>query len=952
MATKTRADEMHDALVELYGPGSIADLLNKFYTDFPQSRPYLGSNWLNFIRAQGAVGPSHADVDFDFWKGRLYGLPATLKTAEAVWRAKDYSLATPQWLKDKSGHGHHMRLGSVGRADIIDGALVLPGTAGNYAGIADDNSLDVIGDITIDAEVALDNWLPAATTNLVGKADATSGYRLCILSTGEIRLTWGNGAAQLNRTSTAPIPPASAVNGQRLWIRASMEVDSIAAHDVRFYYSTDGVNWTKLGATISTAGATVIAVNAQELQLGANNNAELLAGRVYRARIYNGYYDGSFFGSSVPVLDVNFAGQKDGTPWFNETTGKRVTIVPKRAAVINSRYYSPGAIGQYVVTPYNPALAIIGDFECEAQITPDLFYTDTVNRTIAGSYSGVAATTSFLFQKTNGGGLLCYFSVGGVVAVRNNGSILPNGVTWVKVNRNATTGVTTFYYTTTASRPGADDWVQLGASIAGAAGALNAPVADLKIGAWGGGGSDPFLGTMGRVLIKDGIDGITVLDFDPSYWRDGEGYFPKNDGIGKYLKVVSDTTGTDTNDPTFLLYDGEKYVYLPGGTAGNVVAAPFANYPIGQRTFDLAAKVRFDNPASLSSDGIFGGESTFQQFRRNTNDTLQMVVLRNGDAAGLSPSSSGATLTSIGYMTGMWIWVRVVYSMFTGAGTYYYSFETDKKDAALVNWQILGPAVAGNTVDSTSIISGLGVGAGNSVGTSAILTGGIKQAKAIIDGITVIDVDYTLAIEPYATLVDRVGTVHTFNRSAAGKKLAVVDRPMFLFGADDYMECADHAALDFAVTDSLTVGVAMRKFGGSGNTFIGKRNNVGTPPGNAGWILRDQTTRMPMLIVDDGVASTFSLDPATGYVDGLAAVVGGRRDSGVDTVVAFADSVISANKTDTTTATLAGTNPVDIGRNPGGTQYFEGEFFGTSIHRSALTSAQIALLDAEYGTNA
>jgi len=84
-----------------------------------------------------------------------------------------------------------------------------------------------------------------------------------------------------------------------------------------------------------------------------------------------------------------------------------------------------------------------------------------------------------------------------------------------------------------------------------------------------------------------------------------------------------------------------------------------------------------------------------------------------------------------------------------------------------------------------------------------------------IDGTTVFDLDPSVAVEPYATFVEQSSNLATvtINRSATGRKTAVVDRPLFLLGTDDYFEVPDHANLDFAAGDSFTIAIALRQYG-------------------------------------------------------------------------------------------------------------------------------------------
>lgn len=74
MTTKTRADERLEALTAQYTTlaknTALDDLMKRYFDDNPLAKPYESQRWLNHITSLGAVGPSHADKDYDFWKNR------------------------------------------------------------------------------------------------------------------------------------------------------------------------------------------------------------------------------------------------------------------------------------------------------------------------------------------------------------------------------------------------------------------------------------------------------------------------------------------------------------------------------------------------------------------------------------------------------------------------------------------------------------------------------------------------------------------------------------------------------------------------------------------------------------------------------------------------------------------------------------------------------------------
>lgn len=201
-----------------------------------------------------------------------------------------------------------------------DAFLALPGTAGNYARTPDAAALDVIGDIDLRAKIAPTNW--SALQSVIAKFTTTGNqrsYELSIQASGVLRLSWStSGVTALTADSTAATAfPANAIR----WIRATMDVDDASGNRViKFYTSTDGVVWTQLGTTITTAGTTSIFSSTAVLELGSitAGTAELFTGRIYYAEVRDGI-DGTTVAKFNPtthvVGDATFVGGGTSETW-------------------------------------------------------------------------------------------------------------------------------------------------------------------------------------------------------------------------------------------------------------------------------------------------------------------------------------------------------------------------------------------------------------------------------------------------------------------------------------------------------------------------------------------------------------------------------------------------------------------------------------------------------------
>jgi hypothetical protein len=160
-------------------------------------------------------------------------------------------------------------------------ALWLPGSSGNYVSCPDAAGLDITGDITFVAKVALDVWTPAVSTTIVAKRQTTStnSYRFGVFDSG--------GRALFVAWTTNGLVS----NGSDLWIAATLDVNNGAAgNDTRFWTSADGEAWTQLGTTVTTATATSLFSSTSAIEIGSITAGTelLLGGKVYEVSVRSG----------------------------------------------------------------------------------------------------------------------------------------------------------------------------------------------------------------------------------------------------------------------------------------------------------------------------------------------------------------------------------------------------------------------------------------------------------------------------------------------------------------------------------------------------------------------------------------------------------------------------------------------------------------------------------------
>ena len=243
---------------------------------------------------------------------------------------------------NKSGVGTFVSTGNY---------LYLPGVATNYASAPDAAPLDITGDIDIRVKLALDDWTPGTTNNLLSKygGAGTRSYLFVAPATGRPQLTWStDGTATVSAQSSTAY---SFVDGETNWLRVTLDVDNGASgNDTKFFTSTDGITWTQLGTTITTAGVTSIFAGTAQLEVGMQGNTNGPArGKFFRAQVLNG------IGGTV-AFDANFEGSITSLTQasFTESSSNAATVTINRsgstyrsAGVIDAGYLYPGATNTF-----------------------------------------------------------------------------------------------------------------------------------------------------------------------------------------------------------------------------------------------------------------------------------------------------------------------------------------------------------------------------------------------------------------------------------------------------------------------------------------------------------------------------------------------------------------------------------------------------------------------------
>lgn len=142
----------------------------------------------------------------------------------------------------------------------------------------------VATDIDIRMKLNATSWTAGGDRTLCVKYDSVGGnqrgFLFLLKASGALSFRWSTDGTSANmvteKVSTASVPFTAGMTG---WVRVTLDVDNGATgNDLKFYTSTDGVTWTQLGTTVTTAGVTNIFASTYPYQVGAFGASNLNPG--------------------------------------------------------------------------------------------------------------------------------------------------------------------------------------------------------------------------------------------------------------------------------------------------------------------------------------------------------------------------------------------------------------------------------------------------------------------------------------------------------------------------------------------------------------------------------------------------------------------------------------------------------------------------------------------------
>jgi hypothetical protein len=226
--------------------------------------------------------------------------------------------------------------GTLGLFGARAQGLTLPGGSGNYVSTPDNAALDIVGDIDLRADIQTNDW--TANGGLITKwgAAGVRSYEFAINPDGTLSMVWStDGTSVQFANSTIPVP---ALDGQRLAVRATLDVDNGAAgKTVQFFTAPTAAGpYTQLGASVTSGGTTSIFSGAAQVEVGSHTNGtgDVFTGTVYSAEIRNS------IGGTL-VANPIFSAQPPGTTSFTDAPGRTWTLHASAAITAATSFTFP-----------------------------------------------------------------------------------------------------------------------------------------------------------------------------------------------------------------------------------------------------------------------------------------------------------------------------------------------------------------------------------------------------------------------------------------------------------------------------------------------------------------------------------------------------------------------------------------------------------------------------------
>lgn len=442
-------------------------------------------------------------------------------------------------------------------------------------------------------------------------------------------------------------------------------------------------------------------------------------------------------------------------------------------------------------------------------------------------------------------------------------------------------------------------------------------------------------GVLYRAILKDRADGngATVFDVDFTSVPDLTTSFTCTTG---HTVTVGSVSSIDSNDPQLLAPTPEKFVYFPDGPAVNPTnraTSPAVAYNttgdvewiVQTKGIDWSSSTRRTIAASWATGFLIDRFNATQLLVGNSNSTNNCYSLPPHGLSGVVDQ-----------------WFRVRYLKSSGT------------------WAVAKSADGANWTDITAATNTPSPGVNQPNFTTSLEVGGSDDLGAIGGRVPFVEMrngiggpalfryderDITSWDNP-STWVSSTGETWTIQRATSGRKTAVVARPIWLLGTDDYLNIADNDLLDFAAGQDFSIVWVGRQFPSTADysVLLGKKQGGGSTPG--WYVVSDtQVGGRRYIELGDGVTSVLAQVTGTGAATGALEVLVAVRAGG--TLTMYRNGV--AGTPVAAALDVSSTGSLNIGASSLPGQYSDQMCLAAAACRRALTTAEIAQIVNAYG---
>ena len=221
------------------------------------------------------------------------------------------------------------------RVSITEGEryLYLSGLETDCITAPDSVALSITGDIEVQVDLELNNWVDGANDtgiDLAGKYSSTAGQRSWALDSnnGYLRWIWSTDGSTTT-TVTSTVRPCA--KSMRMAVKVTHDVNDGAGNNVVTFYTADTIDgtWTQLGEAVTTAGTTSIFDSTSAVCFGgafSTATSDYGAGKLFAGKVKNGIGGTTVASPDLRTATAGASSFSDGTnTWTKSGTNAVIT---------------------------------------------------------------------------------------------------------------------------------------------------------------------------------------------------------------------------------------------------------------------------------------------------------------------------------------------------------------------------------------------------------------------------------------------------------------------------------------------------------------------------------------------------------------------------------------------------------------------------------------------------